>query len=366
MKHVTLLLTFLVSWSVSFGQQRNATENIFIITFDGLRWQELFTGADSALITNKEYVRDPLGLKNEFWAETPDERRKILMPFFWSEIVSKGQLYGNRILNNKVNCSNTKWFSYPGYNEILCGFADDARIKTNNKIENPNVTVLEFINRNPVFKSKVAAFGSWDVIPYIINETRSGVPVNAGFELAPGKSLSAREVFLNELQSQIPSPWSSVRLDAFTHHYALEYLKKNTPRVVFISYGETDDFAHDGKYDAYLRSAHQTDAFLKDLWTWVQSQPAYRNKTTFIITTDHGRGTVPLNTWRDHGSDIDGADQIWMAVIGPDTEAKGEVKEEMQLYQNQVAKTAAAFIGIEYRNDRPVGEVIHSMFKRNK
>lgn len=365
MKTTILSLTICLLFSVAFGQSKNATENIFIITFDGLRWQELFTGADSALITNKEYVKDPLGLKNEFWAETADERRRILMPYFWGEIASKGQLYGNRNLGNKVNCSNTKWFSYPGYSEILCGFADDARIKTNNKIDNPNVTILEWMNQNPAIKDRVAAFGSWDVIPHIVNETRSKIPVNAGFETAAGNSLSDREIFLNELQSQIPSPWGSVRLDAFTHHYALEYVKKNKPRVVFISYGETDDFAHDGKYDAYLRSAHQTDAFVKDLWNWAQSNPAYRNKTTFIITTDHGRGTVPLNTWRDHGSEVDGSDQIWIAVIGPDTEAKGEVKEVMQLYQNQIAKTAAAFFGLDYSNEKPVGEVIPAMFKHN-
>ncbi|SRR5690606_8466689 len=366
MKTTILTLTICLLFSVAFGQQKNATENIFIITFDGLRWQELFTGADSALITNKEYVKDPLGLKNEFWAESGDERRRILMPFFWSELASRGQLYGNRIFNNNVNCSNYKWFSYPGYNEILCGFADDARIKTNNKINNPNMTVLEFINRNPAYKGKVAAFGSWDVFPYIINETRSGIPVNAGFETATGKSLSEREVFLNEMQSQIPSPWQGVRLDGFTHHYALEYLKKNSPRVVFISYGETDDFAHEGKYDAYLRSAHQTDAFIRDLWNWTQSQPAYRNKTTFLITTDHGRGTIPLDTWRSHGTDIKGSDQIWMAVIGPDTEPKGEVKTEMQLYQNQLAKTAASFLGLLYTNEKPVGDVIHTMFKQAK
>ena len=41
-----------------------------------------------------------------------------------------------------------------------------------------------------------------------------------------------REVFLNELQPQVPSPWSTVRLDAFTHHYALEYLKRERPRLI--------------------------------------------------------------------------------------------------------------------------------------
>jgi hypothetical protein len=39
----------------------------------------------------------------------------------WS--VAKGQI-GNRALGNKVNNANPYWFSYPGYNEIMTGYAD--------------------------------------------------------------------------------------------------------------------------------------------------------------------------------------------------------------------------------------------------
>ena len=188
-------------------------------------------------------------------------------------------------------------------------------------------------------------FGSWDVFPYIVNERRSNIRVNSGFDVAEGDDLTARESFLNELQAQIPGPWTTVRLDAFTHHYALEDLRKNTPRLVYIAYGETDDFAHNGKYDAYLKSARQTDAFIAELWSFVQSHGFYKDKTTFLITTDHGRGTEPIDTWRSHGTRIEGADQIWIAVLGPDTPALGEVNGCPPLYQNQVANTAARFLG---------------------
>lgn len=365
MKKITTTFLFLLMLAgLALAQGKLKTENIIIITFDGLRWQELYTGADSALITNKEYVDNPLALKTRFWAETAEERRKILMPFFWSTIVTKGQLYGNRAYDNKVDCSNRMWFSYPGYNEILSGIADDERIKSNDKIHNPNVTVLEFLNHQPKYKGKVAAFGSWDVFPFIINEERSGVPVNAGFASATGSKLSEREVFLNVLQKEIPSPWEGVRLDAFTHHYAVEYIKKNQPKVVFISYGETDDFAHQGRYDAYLKSAWQTDQFIEGLWEFVQSHPAYKDKTTLLITTDHGRGTQPLDTWKSHGIKIDGAGQIWLAVIGPDSESMGEVKKPMQLYQKQVAKTAAAFLGIDYTHEKKPGDMITEAIRK--
>jgi hypothetical protein len=360
----TRLLIFFLAASFTGVAQKLNTENVFIITLDGFRWQELYTGADSALIYHKEYVKDPAALKSKFWHESPEKRREMLMPFFWSVIARDGQLYGNRKYNNHVDCSNQMWFSYPGYNEILCGYADDARIKSNDKFANPNVTVLEFLNRQPKYKDKVAAFGSWDAFPYIINEARSGIPVNAGFENASATNLSEREQFLNELQSEIPSPWPGIRLDGFTHHYALEYLKRFNPRVVYISYGETDDFAHDGKYDAYLNSARQTDKFIGDLWTWAQSQPQYRGKTNFIVTTDHGRGTVPVDTWRSHSAKISDSGQIWFAVIGPDTEPLGEMKQAGQYYQNQVAKTVASFLGVTYVSEQKVGEAVSPMIRK--
>ena len=205
MKRSIYLLLLLTAVPIVVQAQQK-TKNVFLITLDGYRWQELFTGADPKLISNDKYVKDANTLKKLFWHEDPTKRREMLTPFFWTTIARQGQLYGNRTYNNKVNCSNKMWFSYPGYNEILTGYADDERINSNDKIDNPNTTILEHLNKQPLFKNKVAAFGSWDVFPYIINEKRSGVLVNAGFEPAKG-ILSSREIFLNELQEDIPSPW---------------------------------------------------------------------------------------------------------------------------------------------------------------
>ncbi|MEM8487794.1 MAG: alkaline phosphatase family protein [Bacteroidota bacterium] len=364
-KFLTLLVfCTLLPWRVHFAAAQPTpeldTQHVFLITLDGLRWQELFAGSDESLVENKIYVHDPAALKAQFHVGDALARRQTLMPFFWSEIATRGQLYGNRNLGCEADLTNNQVFSYPGYNEILTGKADPA-ITSNDKIPNKNRTVLEFVNAQPGFINRVAAFASWDVFPYIINETRSGVPVNAGFAAADHGALSPREVFLNALQKEIPSPWSTVRLDAFTHHYAVEYIQKYHPRLVYIAYGETDDFAHDGAYDAYLKSARQTDAFIASLWALVQADPVYKDKTTFVITTDHGRGTVPLDTWRGHGTDITGADEIWMAFLGPDTPALGEV-ESCSLYQNQVASTVARFLGFDFQAAQEAGPVVESAF----
>ncbi len=356
-KAILIILTILFGLTVSAQQ----TENIFLITLDGLRWQELFTGADSLLVDDPEYVEEPETLTDQFWHADLLKRRELLMPFFWKTIASEGQIYGNRAYGNKVDCSNQMWFSYPGYSEILCGFADDERITSNDKIPNPNVTVLEYLSNLESYEGRVSAFGSWDVFPYIVNEARSGIPVNAGFE----KSLddpSEIERFLNKIQDEIRGPWGSVRLDVFTHHYAMEELKKNQPKVLYIAYGETDDFAHDGEYDQYLKSAVQTDAYIRELWEFAQSDNQYRDKTTMIITTDHGRGTNPKETWKDHGTEIPDAGQIWIAVIGPDTPPTGEIRTEGQFYQDQVAATVASFLNVNYDLQK-AGKPISQMMK---
>src|SRR5690606_519999 len=153
MKHLAIFI------SVLFGQwltAQNTDQKVILITMDGYRWQELFTGADEGLISNGDF-KGSGGLKTQFWANTAEERRKTLMPFVWGFIAKEGQIHGNRTLGSKVNLPHGMWFSYPGYNEILPGRADDMRTDHNDKINKPNTTVLELLNSTAEFKGKVFA-----------------------------------------------------------------------------------------------------------------------------------------------------------------------------------------------------------------
>lgn len=360
-KIVFLVLIMSLPGMDLLAQKTTQTENIILITFDGLRWQELFKGADSLMVDDTGLIDTPGSLLADYWHSDPKKRREMLFPFFWGTIATEGQLYGNRHFGNKVDNSNKMWFSYPGYNEVLSGFADDDRINSNSKINNPNVTFLEYLNQMPEYNGRVMAFGSWDVFPYIIHEERSGVPVNAGFDLAEGDDLTAVERTVNRIQQEIRGPWGGVRLDPFTHHFAMEGLKKHRPKVMYIAYGETDDWAHGGKYDQYIWSAHQTDAYIKEIWDWVQSDPEYKDKTTLIITTDHGRG-ITKTSWKSHGASVPEGGEIWMMAIGPDTPASGEMKIEGQWHSAQVARTIFKLLGMEYP-DPKAGEVIEDMVR---
>ena len=350
MKWIIVCLGILAFSSRTDAQK--TVENVILITVD-------------SMINNPDLTRDKDDIVSRFSATTKEEAREKLMPWFWSALANEGQLYGNRWEENKMNCTNRFWFSYPGYNEILCGFSD-PEIDSNEKKYNKNKTVLEWLHEKPEFAGRTAAFASWDVFPYIINDERSGITVNAGFSKARGKYLTYTEQLLNDLQDQIPSPWRTVRLDAFTHNYMMEYLKKHHSRGVYISYGETDDFAHDGRYDHYLRSAHQTDKWIRELWDFLQSDPVYKGNTSMLITTDHGRGHSPMTEWKSHGTIYRGSNEIWLAAIGPNIVPLGEVKKDMQIFQNQVAATLARLLGFDYINEREeVGKAVQTVFKRN-
>lgn len=344
-------LVFLSFYLIAQDPSATKTKNIILITLDGMRWQEVFNGADKVLINNKKYTGDSILFGNKYWSAELNERRNKLMPFLWNTIGTKGQIYGNRALGNNVNVTNKMWFSYPGYNEILTGSADDAAITSNDKIDNPNISVLEFINELPAYKNKVASFTSWDAFPAIINTNRNKILVNSGIAPFTSSKLSPSQQLLNELIGELPF-LGQTRPDALTFHLAFEYLKQNKPSVLYLSFDETDHFAHEGKYDLYLNSVRYTDAFIDKLWSWLQTQPQYKDKTTLIITTDHGRGSAESGQWKDHGQKVNGADQIWMAILGPDTPAMGELKTNGQWYQNQVAKTMAALLGVNFINKK--------------
>ena len=340
--------------SQRLGSPRLKTRNVLLVTTDGLRWQEVFGGADRALLNReKGGVVDLLALSTAFNRDTPEERREALMPFFWRTIARQGQVFGNAEAGETVKVTNGRNFSYPGYNELFTGWAD-PRIDSNNKVPNQNVSVLEWLNRQADFRGRVAAFGSWEVFPYILNRFRSKIRVVAAWERQTGRNLSPEERMIAQLKADTTRLWPECCFDVFTFRSALAYLKRKQPRVLYIGLGETDEWGHAGRYDHYLEAAHRVDGYLKTLWETVQSIPQYRDSTTLIVTTDHGRGDAPVE-WKSHGQKIKGSERIWMAVMGPDTPARR--REEgtplVKLTQSQVAATVAAVLGQDYRAFEP-------------
>ena len=304
---------------------------------------------------------DTAGLKQKFWATTIDDRRKKLLPFFWSAIVSHGQLHGNRNLGSKVNVKNPYWFSYPGYNEIFTGYPDTT-VNSNDKNLNKNTTILEFLNKQPGYTGKIAAFTSWDCFGAIFNEPRANFFVSSGIDSLPFKTASFK--LLNEMQQMSPLPMGSdVRPDHLTYFIAREYVEEYKPKVLYIAFDETDDYAHGGRYDQYLNMAHMEDKWIGDLWNMIQQMPEYMNKTTLLILCDHGRGDKVKKEWTSHGEKIEGSDQIWLGALGAGIEPRGEIQTDEQLYQAQVAQTIARLLGYNFKANQPIENSMDQLIK---
>lgn len=317
------------------------TENLILVTLDGVRWQEIFGGADSVLLRRRHPgFSAPTGPAAR--PAATECRRQALLPFLWGPVAHQGQLHGNRAYGNYVNVTNKQRLSYPGYNELLTGRATDPRIRSNAKVNNPNETVLEFINQQPAYRGQVRVFASWETFSFIFNGQRHGLPVNAGMQPPAG-------------------PLGTARPDALTFRAAFEAFKREQPRVLYLALGDTDEFAHRGEYGQYLTAAQAADQYLAQLWAYVQATPRYRDKTTLVITTDHGRGRSSWGRWAHHSRLLAGSDQIWLAVLGPDTPPTGEQQAPAQLYQNQLATTLATLLGLRYGPGKPLGAPIRAV-----
>jgi hypothetical protein len=327
------------------------TQNVILVMIDGMRWQEVFRGADPDLLQTlgsdmpgDAKQRAQLA-RQRYSRATAAERRQALMPFLWSVASSQGQLFGNRDLGSDSHVINGLNFSYPGYSETLTGLAD-PRVDSNDNVPNPNPTVFEWLNAKPEFAGKVAAFGAWEVFNGIFRAQRCGFVVNAGYDALTTIPSTPELELLNTLKRETVRVWPDEPFDPVPFHTAMEYLKDRKPRVLFLGLGETDDWAHAGSYAEYLNAAHLADDYLRQIWEVVQSMPEYRGKTTLIVLPDHGRGEG--GKWTDHGEKVPESMQTWMVFLGPDTPPLGERKQTHPVTESQIAATLAALLGEDY------------------
>jgi hypothetical protein len=347
MRILALLLVSLCAAVPLAARTADSTPRVVVISVDGVRWREIFRGADPALTADKKYVHpdiradviDPPFVQ-------PADRGAALTPFLHTVEAQGGVLLGDRDAGSCISVANDLWYSYPGYNEFLTG-APDPDLTTNEKEPNRNATVFEYLQRRADFAGAVAAVGTWDVFPFIFNAPRSHVPVNEG------------------LADRFPT-------DVRTARAAFELLRAHRYRALYIGFGDTDEFAHAGDYAGYLLSIERGDAFIGEVWNFLQSDPYYRGRTTLFVITDHGRGVTPTDSWREHGSprsyqldpDEDpayrqtgaiGSDQVWLAALGPAVNAKAKVAYDLAhcAHSAQLAASVATALGVDWHGLSP-------------
>jgi hypothetical protein len=317
----------LFALAIPTARAEESPRNVVLVTIDGFRWEDLFRGADPAL------VEDETGRVR--YVDVPD-RAQALAPFLLS-FAQGGVLIGNRDQGSCARVANGYWFSYPGYAEMLSGRPNPA-IRSNQARPNEDATVLERLARRPEFAGQVRVFAEWKVVPAIVNAERSGIPVfNPPDESAPHDPqviAAAREIF------------------------------GNLPRVAWIALGDTDNRAHEGDYEAYLRAATEADDFVRALWGAIESDPRTAGRTTLIVAADHGRGESARGRWRGHGSGRwrgmivpglrkEGSDAIFLGVRGPGVVSTNGYTMENCATVGQTAATLLAGLGLLAEEGRP-------------
>ena len=349
-----LLVGLLFICSCFVMQAQNSKDHrVIVIMTDGFRWQEVFGGMDSSIVKVKRFHHgDSARLVKQYWAADVETRREKLLPFFWNTIAKKGQIHGNRVKGSFVNVANPYWFSYPGYSELLTGQVDTA-VNSNDYKPNPNTNFFEYLNGLRAYKGSVAAFGAWDAFDRILNEKRAGFPVvNAYDSYVEYVKTPASDLLSRMTKDSFRAFGDAEVLDGYMHYQAMDYLKNKKPKAMFISYGETDEFAHEGHYGHYLNSAHQFDAWLAEIWNFVQSDPLYAGNTTLLITTDHGRGDVIKSQWTSHGEKVKDCHEIWYAMLGAKVPAMGEVKSTEQVYQRELIHQVSTLMGLNFQSEK--------------
>jgi hypothetical protein len=344
------------AWAVLPAHAADNGHHVVLVTLDGVRVQEFFGGMDPVLAKAPEAesgIYDAAVTSKRWWRETPEARRQALMPFIWKTLAPAGIVLGNQALGSRVTVRNDQWYSYPGYSEILTGQAQPD-VKSNDFVRYPHRTVLQYVQETlSLGPASVAQIGSWDGLKYAASSSDGGFVMTGARDPVP-PALSTPEIDLyNGLRAEVQQLWEETTNDVLTYRIAVEYVKKNRPRVLWLGLGQSDDWAHARRYDLVLDYLHIADGMIAELWQTLQSMDGYRGRTTLIITTDHGRGRMPAD-WAEHDAGIPGSQDIWIAILGPQTPALGEVRNFPDVTQSDVAATLLQYLGLDGRafNDK--------------
>jgi len=268
-KETLLVILFLFCISSNLFAQR--TENVFIVVIDGARYTETFG----------------------------DQTHKYI-PKMWNDMRPMGTIYTSFYIDGQTMTS-------PGHASILTGTWQDIGEDGSKRPDQP--TLFEYFRKqhNTSLTDNFVILGKTklSILSYS-NHGEYGSRYGASVKISPDQYQYDDDKTFNNIKDVIT-----------THH----------PRLVIANFSETDIKGHQvhmGAWNNYVSAIKKADNLISELWTLIQSDSIYRDKTTLFVTNDHGRHT---KNFRDHGDNCEGCRHIMLLVVGPDT-PKGVVDSE--------------------------------------
>jgi hypothetical protein len=310
------------------------TRNVVLVTIDGTRWQEIFRGVDPALAAEDDL--------------TPDEvlSAERLLPNIHRRLIARGIAIGAPGVGAPITASGPAFVSLPGYLELLTGRPSRCRANDCTAVTAP--TLLDEIKaRLSLRPGEVAAISSWDRIARAASADDSGVTVSAGRH--GGRSRDrlrsagcARDLLDVAAESGSTPGLGDYRADRYTARLALEYLRAERPRFLFVGLGDTDEHAHWHDYRGYLSALSFADRFLGELVTTLDSMGDYGAQTTVLVTADHGRAYG----FSGHGGDAPESGRVFLIAAGGAVPARGPIAALAERHLADVAPTIRALLDL--------------------
>jgi predicted AlkP superfamily pyrophosphatase or phosphodiesterase len=153
---------------------------------------------------------------------------------------------------------------------------------------------------------------------------------------------------------------SEYQADIKTWDIVMEKLKEDQPNLMLLNLLEVDTRGHSNDWPNYLEAIKRTDEYASRLWKFIQNDEHYKNKTTLIITNDHGRHLDGhKDGFKEHGDGCEGCRKIYMLALGPDFEKGQVVTEEYE--QIDISVSIAKLMHFEMPTSR--GRVIEPLFQ---
>lgn len=289
-----------------------STRNVFLIVMDGVHYSETFGDAAHRFI-----------------------------PHLWNDLRPLGTLYTD-FRNNNITVT------VPGHTAMLTGVWQNVK---NDGTERPHQpTVFEYLRKEMgVPRSK-----TWIVVQHmnLISTDYSDYP---GYGELYRANLDSPGLHKRDELKHVE--------DVATWDLLKEVMNRDHPSLVMVNFGMTDSMGHDGGWSGYTNAIRDADELIFYLWLKIQGDPVYADKTTVIITNDHGRHLDGVKTgFQDHGDDCEGCRHVMMLVIGPDMRANVIVDAPHESID--VAPTIGELMG--FRTPLARGKIMSEMLIGNQ
>lgn len=297
-KFLLFFLLFLVDSNLKEEISFHALKNRFVlITLDGVRWQEIFNGIDASKTSNIE--------NSEF------------LPNINKYVFQQGIAIGK---DSNFIASGPNHISLPGYLELTRGhpsFSCQSNDCDNIKKEE---TIFDIFQTG-------AVFSSWEKICLTVDMEK--IVANCGRNIRSPLWNASKEKDLKDF----PEYWDEeYRPDFLTFLAAEKFLIKYNPDLTWISFGDTDEWAHAGNYNEYISSMQEIDKYIGILISILLKDKD--SEYTILITADHGRNQF----FNHHGSDKE-SERNWLLMYGKHIPSKGNVVSDQIKSLSDVKRT---------------------------